>query len=62
MIKYTNKVEAAGKEYDALNEKIKNDMITTKETHDDLIETMLVTFVCAQVCCLVPLYSGLYYR
>jgi hypothetical protein len=47
--KYQNKVEAAGKAYDDLNGKIKDEMIATKETHDDLIETMLITFVTAQV-------------
>lgn len=43
------KVQAGGKEYDELNEKIKRDMIATKITHDEVIETMLVTFVTAQV-------------
>jgi hypothetical protein len=49
IIKYQNKVKAAATEYDSLNERLKWEMIATKETHDDLIEAMLITFVTAQV-------------
>ena len=50
--KYQSKVEAAGRAYDDLNGKIKDEMMATKETHDELIETMLITFVTAQACIL----------
>jgi hypothetical protein len=54
--KYTVKMANAEQDYNRVNDELKNKMMAAKRTHDELIESVLLTFVSAQVCGLFHYY------